>query len=37
MAFRIVCKVLIGTDLVNDNYFYAGYLLGYYTEGNCPR
>ncbi|CAN0245975.1 unnamed protein product, partial [Pylaiella littoralis] len=30
-------KVLLETDLVNDNYFYSGYLLGYYTENNCPR
>lgn len=34
---RIAEKVLLETDLVNDNYFYSGYLLGYYTENNCPR
>ena len=22
---------------MNDNYFYAGYFLGYYTPENCPR
>lgn len=30
-------RVLFGTDLVTDNYFYAGYILGYYTSENCPR
>eukprot|EP01035_Chromulina_nebulosa_P019355 gene19355-25221_t len=30
-------RVLFNTDLVNDNYFYAGYFLGYYTQQNCPR
>ncbi|CAN0033728.1 unnamed protein product [Ectocarpus fasciculatus] len=33
----IAMKVLLGTDMVNDNYFYTGYILGYYTENNCPR
>jgi betaine lipid synthase len=33
----IIERVLFGTDLVNDNYFYAGYFLGYYTKQNCPR
>ncbi|CAN0560862.1 unnamed protein product, partial [Ectocarpus sp. 12 AP-2014] len=33
----IANKVLLGTDMVNDNYFYTGYILGYYTEKNCPR
>ncbi|CAM9581182.1 unnamed protein product [Ascophyllum nodosum] len=37
-SFVQICgKVLLETDLVNDNYFYAGYLLGHYTENNCPR
>lgn len=30
-------RVLFNTDLVKDNYFYAGYFLGYYTHENCPR
>jgi hypothetical protein len=25
------------TDLCNDNYFYYGYLMGRFTESNCPR
>ncbi|CAM9251528.1 unnamed protein product [Discosporangium mesarthrocarpum] len=36
-CLEILNKVLFETDLVGDNYFYAGYLLGYYTEANCPR
>ena len=30
-------RIFFKTDLVNDNYFYAGYFLGYYTPENCPR
>mmetsp|Transcript_30702 Transcript_30702/g.40558 ORF Transcript_30702/g.40558 Transcript_30702/m.40558 type:complete len:724 (-) Transcript_30702:686-2857(-) len=30
-------RILFHTDLVNDNYFYAGYFLGYYTRENAPR
>lgn len=30
-------KIMFETDLVNDNYFFAGYFLGYYTPNNCPR
>lgn len=33
----VIERVLFSTDLVNDNYFYAGYFLGYYTKQNCPR
>jgi len=33
----VIERVLFGTDLVNDNYFYSGYFLGYYTKENCPR
>eukprot|EP00903_Cladosiphon_okamuranus_P005824 g5766.t1 len=33
----IANKVLLETDMVNDNYFYSGYILGYYKEYNCPR
>jgi SAM-dependent methyltransferase len=33
----VIERVFFGTDLVNDNYFYAGYILGYYTPENCPR
>lgn len=33
----VIERVFFQTDLVNDNYFYAGYLLGYYTPENCPR
>ena len=33
----VIDKVFFNTDLVNDNYFYAGYILGYYTKDNCPR
>ena len=31
------CRIFFNTDLVNDNYFYAGYFLGHYTPENCPR
>jgi betaine lipid synthase len=30
-------KIMFETDLVNDNYFYAGYFLGYYKKHNAPR
>ena len=33
----IVNHVLYHTDLVYDNYFYLGYILGEYTEECCPR
>lgn len=33
----IVNHVLYNTDLVYDNYFYLGYILGEYTEECCPR
>ena len=33
----VIERVFFNTDLVNDNYFYAGYILGYYTPENCPR
>jgi S-adenosylmethionine:diacylglycerol 3-amino-3-carboxypropyl transferase len=33
----VIERVLFNTDLVNDNYFYSGYFLGYYTQENCPR
>ena len=33
----IVNHVLFNTDLVHDNYFYLGYILGEYTEECCPR
>ena len=33
----VIERVFFKTDLVNDNYFYSGYLLGYYKPDNCPR
>lgn len=33
----VIERVFFKTDLVNDNYFYAGYFLGYYKPDNCPR
>ena len=33
----VIERVFFKTDLVKDNYFYAGYLLGYYKPDNCPR
>lgn len=33
----VIEKVFFKTDLINDNYFFAGYILGYYTRDNCPR
>lgn len=34
---QVIERVFFKTDLVNDNYFYAGYILGYYKPDNCPR
>jgi ubiquinone/menaquinone biosynthesis C-methylase UbiE len=34
---QVIERVFFSTDLVNDNYFYAGYILGYYQKHNCPR
>eukprot|EP00054_Salpingoeca_dolichothecata_P008231 m.46999 g.46999 ORF g.46999 m.46999 type:complete len:716 (-) comp17586_c0_seq2:67-2214(-) len=36
-AATIVTRAFFKSDLVNDNYFYGGYLLGYYTKKCCPR
>jgi S-adenosylmethionine:diacylglycerol 3-amino-3-carboxypropyl transferase len=33
----VIDRVFFKTDLVNDNYFYAGYILGYYKPECCPR
>jgi hypothetical protein len=33
----VIERVFFKTDLVNDNYFYAGYILGHYKSYNCPR
>lgn len=33
----VIERVFFKTDLVNDNYFYAGYILGKYKKNNCPR
>ena len=33
----VIERIFFQTDLVNDNYFYAGYILGYYKPNNCPR
>jgi betaine lipid synthase len=33
----VIERIFFNTDLVNDNYFYAGYILGYYQPHNCPR
>lgn len=33
----VIERIFFKTDLVDDNYFYAGYFLGYYKETNCPR
>jgi hypothetical protein len=30
-------RVFYKSDLVNDNYFYSGYILGRYLPTNCPR
>jgi hypothetical protein len=34
---QVIERIFFKTDLVNDNYFYAGYFLGYYKSDNCPR
>jgi betaine lipid synthase len=34
---QVIERVFFKTDLVSDNYFYAGYFLGYYKPDNCPR
>jgi len=34
---QVIERVFFKTDLVNDNYFYSGYMLGYYKSNNCPR
>jgi len=34
---QVIDRIFFKTDLVNDNYFYAGYFLGYYKPDNCPR
>eukprot|EP01038_Epipyxis_sp_PR26KG_P004359 gene4359-6167_t len=34
---QVIERVFYKTDLVNDNYFYSGYFLGYYKPNNCPR
>jgi S-adenosylmethionine:diacylglycerol 3-amino-3-carboxypropyl transferase len=34
---QVLERVFFKTDLVQDNYFYAGYFLGYYKADNCPR
>ena len=33
----VIERVFFKTDLVNDNYFYSGYILGHYKPDNCPR
>jgi hypothetical protein len=33
----VIERVFFKTDLINDNYFYSGYILGYYKPNNCPR
>jgi len=33
----VIERVFFKTDLVLDNYFYAGYILGFYKPDNCPR
>jgi len=30
-------RVFYKSDLINDNYFYSGYILGRYLPTNCPR
>lgn len=34
---QVFNRIFLNTDLVNDNYFFAGYILGYYQKNNCPR
>ena len=33
----VIERVFFQTDLVRDNYFYAGYILGHYKPDCCPR
>jgi len=33
----VIDRIFFRTDLVRDNYFYAGYLLGHYKSYCCPR
>jgi len=33
----VIERVFFHSDLVEDNYFYSGYFLGYYKPNNCPR
>ncbi|EGD83081.1 hypothetical protein PTSG_03719 [Salpingoeca rosetta] len=33
----IMERVFLHTDVVNDNYFFLGYILGKYTRTCCPR
>lgn len=33
----VIERVFFKSDLVNDNYFYSGYFLGYYMAHNAPR
>jgi ubiquinone/menaquinone biosynthesis C-methylase UbiE len=33
----VIERIFFKTDLVDDNYFYSGYFLGYYKETCCPR
>ena len=33
----VIERIFFNSDMVNDNYFFAGYILGYYQPHNCPR
>lgn len=33
----VIERVFFKSDLVNDNYFYSGYFLGFYKPDNAPR
>ena len=33
----IIERVFLNSDLVKDNYFFLGYILGHYTRECCPR
>jgi betaine lipid synthase len=33
----VIERVFFQTDLVQDNYFYSGYILGHYKPDCCPR
>ena len=35
--FAIIFENVMATDMVNDNYFYHGYIMGSYTKECCPR